>query len=93
MATTLTGFLRTPGELTIPPDARLDGTQHRGVAVLVTRITLAAPGSGNDKAVLLCEWQLPKSYKLRTFSLVKIPNCLGRSSLRANPGSDGLSRR
>ena len=52
MATTATGFLRTPGELTISPDARLDGTQHGGVAILVTRITLAASGSDKDKALL-----------------------------------------
>ena len=42
MATTSLGFLRTPGELTIPPDVRLDGTQHEGVAIRVTRITLAS---------------------------------------------------
>ena len=55
MATTSTGFLRTPGELTISSDVRLDGTQHEGVAILVTRITLAALDSDKDKALLLCE--------------------------------------
>ena len=54
MATTSTGFLRTPGELTIPPEVRQDGTQRRGVAILVTRITLIAPDSDSAKALLIC---------------------------------------
>ena len=53
MATTSTGFLRTPGELTIPTKVRQDGTQHGGVAVLVIRITLAASDSDSAKALLI----------------------------------------
>ena len=54
MATISAGFLCTPGELTIPPEIRQDGTQHGGVAILVTRITLAASESDSAKALLVC---------------------------------------
>ena len=51
MATTETRFLRTPGEVTIPPEVRLNGTQHGGVAILLTRITLTASDNESAKAL------------------------------------------
>ena len=74
MATTSTGFLRTPGELTTPPEARLNGTQHGGVAIFVTRITLEASDSDSAKALLFCS-QLQGVGLKTNESAIRVLNC------------------
>ena len=74
MATTSTGFLRTPGELIIPPEVRQDGTQHGGVAILVTRITLTASNSDSAKALLICS-QLQGAGLKTNESAIRVLNC------------------
>ena len=54
MSTNENGFLFTPGELTLPPGARHDGSKHGGVAILMSRIILDAEMSGPDKAPTIC---------------------------------------
>jgi hypothetical protein len=47
------GFLFTPGELTLPPGACHDGAQHGGVAIPLSRVTLAASDSDRAKALII----------------------------------------
>ena len=63
----------------MPPEVRLDGIQHGGVAIFVTRITLTAQGSDNNKALLLCKQ--PQGIGLKTKeSSIRILNCLDRGT-------------
>ena len=54
MFTNENGFLFTPGELTMPPGVLLDGAQHWGVAILLSRVTLTASDSDHAKALVIC---------------------------------------
>ena len=54
MSTNENGFLFTPGELTLPPGARHDGSEHGGVAILISRVILDAEMSDPDKALTIC---------------------------------------
>ena len=74
MATTSTGFLRTPGELTVPPEVCLAGTQHGRVAILVTRVTLTATGNGSAKAHILCGKLQGAGLKTNE-SAIRVLNC------------------
>ena len=54
MSTNENGFLFTPGELTLPPGARHDGSKHGGVATLISRVILDTEMSDPDKALTIC---------------------------------------
>ena len=54
MSTNENGFLFTPGELTLPPGARHDGSKHGGVAILISRVILDEEMSDPDKALAIC---------------------------------------
>ena len=53
MSTNENGFLFTPGELTLPPGARHDGSKHGGVAILISHVILVSEMSDPDKALTI----------------------------------------
>ena len=81
MSTNKNGFLFTPGELTLPPGARHDGSKHGGVTVFISRVILDAEISDPDKAHLKAAGLETSETVIRVINLSK--SDLGRTDHQA----------